>query len=88
MDDLTIERSLDFHATWVIGVLGLFLDMLSMGACNTRRWQTSGRLVQEINVCTVVDDTGAPGQNHRSTPSHLPQPEEIEQRFNLFKPGI
>ena len=27
--------------------------MLSMVVCTTWRWQKSGRLVQEINVCTV-----------------------------------
>ena len=32
---------------------GLFFDMLSMGVCTTRHWQTSSRLVQELNVCTV-----------------------------------
>ena len=28
--------------------------MLSMGFCTTRHWQTSDRLVQELNVCTVA----------------------------------
>ena len=28
-------------------------DMLFMGVCTTEHWQTSGRLVQELNVCTV-----------------------------------
>ena len=37
----------------VINVLGLFLDMLSMGFYTTRHWQKSGRLVQELDVCTV-----------------------------------
>ena len=40
----------------VIDVLGLFLDMLSMGFYTTRHWQTSGRLMQELDVCTVEDD--------------------------------
>ena len=53
MDDLTTERSFDLQATWVIDVLGKFFDMLSMGFCTTRRCQTSGRLVQELSVCTV-----------------------------------
>ena len=35
-------------------ILGSFFDMLSMGACRTRHWQASGRLVQELNVCTVL----------------------------------
>ena len=37
----------------VIDVLGLFFDMLSMGFYTTRHWQTSGRLVQELNIGTV-----------------------------------
>ena len=53
MDDLTIERSFDPQATWVIDVLGLFFDMSSTGVCTARHWQTSGRLVQELNVCNV-----------------------------------
>ena len=28
-------------------------DVLSIVVCTTRHWQTSGRLVQELNVCTV-----------------------------------
>ena len=31
-----------------------YFDMLSMGVCTTSHWQTSGRLVQELNVCTVL----------------------------------
>ena len=54
MDGLTTERSLDLQATWFIDVLGLSLDMLSMGVCTTGRWQTSGRLVQGLNVRTVA----------------------------------
>ena len=30
IDDLTTERSFSSQATWVIDVLGLFFDMLSM----------------------------------------------------------
>ena len=41
-------------ATWVIDVLGLLHDMLSMDTFSTRHWQTSGRLRQELNDCTVV----------------------------------
>ena len=33
--------------------LTYYFDMLSMGVCTTRHWQTTGRLVQELNVCTV-----------------------------------
>ena len=50
----TTERSFDSQATWGIDVLDLFLDMVSMGVCTTRRWQTSSRLVQELNACTVM----------------------------------
>ena len=52
-DDLTIEHSVDSQATWVIDVLGLSFDMLSLGVCTTRQWHMSGGLVQEFNVCTV-----------------------------------
>ena len=55
MDDLTTDRSFDLQATWLIDVLGLFLDMLSMDVCTTRQWQTSGRLVQKLDACTVVE---------------------------------
>ena len=54
MDDLITERSFDSQATWVINVLGLFIDILSVGVCTTRHCQTSGRLAQEIHVSTVV----------------------------------
>ena len=37
--------------------LAYFFDMLSMGFCKTRHGQTSGRLVQELNVCNVHVDT-------------------------------
>ena len=47
MDDLTTERSVSSQATWVIDVLGLFFDFLSMGVLENIR------LVQEFNVCTV-----------------------------------
>ena len=54
-----IEHSLDSQATWVT-VFGLFCGILSMGVCTTRHWQTTGRLVQDLNVCTV-------GKNHDKT---------------------
>ena len=54
MDDSTTERRLYSQATWVIDLLGLIFDIFSMGAFTTRHWQTSGRLVQELNVCTAV----------------------------------
>ena len=53
MDAWMFSEPSDLQATWVIGVLGLFFDMLSLGASTTRHWQTSGRLVQELDVCTV-----------------------------------
>ena len=49
----TTKRSFDSQGTWVIDVLGLFVGISSMGVCTTRHWQTSGRLVQELNNCTV-----------------------------------
>ena len=52
MDDLTTESSFNSQATWVIMSLIYFFDMLSLGVCTTRHWQTSDRLVQELNVCT------------------------------------
>ena len=33
--------------------LAYFSDMLSMGVCTSSYCQTFGRLVQELNVCTV-----------------------------------
>ena len=35
--------------------LAYFIGMLSPGVCTPRHRQTSGRLVQEFNVCTVVN---------------------------------
>ena len=40
MDDLI--ASYDWQATWVVDVLGLFSNVISMGVCTTRHWQTSG----------------------------------------------
>ena len=50
--DHTTECSFDSQATWVIDFLGLFLiyDVFTI-----RHWQTSGRLVQEPNACTVAN---------------------------------
>ena len=36
----------------VIYMLELCFDISSMGVCTARHWQMSGRLVQEIKVCT------------------------------------
>ena len=65
-EDLPTERSFDSQATWVmiIDVLGLFFDMLSMVVCTTRLWQTSGRLVQYLNVCNVSILTGLVNPRH------------------------
>ena len=52
--DLTTERSFHWQATLVIDVL----DMMSMGVCTTRHWQTSGRLVRELNAATVAVNPG------------------------------
>ena len=48
--------ALNHKATWVIDAYGLFLTF-PVGACTTWPWQTSGGLVQELNVCTVQDTT-------------------------------
>ena len=53
MEDLTNKRNFDLQATWAIDMLGLFFDKLSRGVCTTKHWRTSGRLVQEFNVCAV-----------------------------------
>ena len=39
--------------------LDYFFDMLSLGVCIARHWQASGRLVQELNVCTVAVRAGS-----------------------------
>ena len=52
-DGLTTERDLDSQATLAIDVFGLYFEMLSTGVCTTRHWQTTGRLVQELNDCTL-----------------------------------
>ena len=47
-----------------------FFDMLPMGICTTRHWQTSGQLVQELNVCTVYRDKSCLGEIGRVGLSH------------------
>ena len=47
------EGIFDSQTTWVTDVLGIFFAMLSMRVSATKNWQTSGCLVQELNVCTV-----------------------------------
>ena len=63
----TTPVSLSMHA-WMTSHLNVALTrklrgsvmslvfMLSMGICTTRYWQTSGRLMQELKVCTVCMD--------------------------------
>ena len=41
---------------WSLVYLVYFVNMLSMCVCTTMYCQTSGRLVQELNVCTVGTD--------------------------------
>ena len=54
MYDLTPERNYDSQATRCIDVFSLFLfDISAMDACTASHWQTSGRLMQELNLCTV-----------------------------------
>ena len=36
MDDFTTERDYDSQATWVITMLGIFVDMFSIGVCTIR----------------------------------------------------
>ena len=64
IDDITTGSSVDRLATWVIDVLGLFLDMISMGVCTPRNWQISSRLVQEVYVSTVCEIQWS--MNHRN----------------------
>ena len=56
MNDLITERSFESQDTYAIIVLGSFFDMLSKGVCicTTTHWPTSGRLVEELNICTVA----------------------------------
>ena len=42
-----------FRKLGVAHVLGLCFDILSKGVRTTRHLQTSGRLLQELSVCTV-----------------------------------
>ena len=51
MDDFTTKRSFDLRATRMIDVLAFF-DVIHGGLYN-QALMTPGRLVQELNVCTV-----------------------------------
>ena len=55
MDELTTERRFDSKLRGSLIYLAyFFFDMLAIGVSTTNRCQTSGRLVLELNVCTVV----------------------------------
>ena len=54
MDDLRTKRSFDSQTIGSLVCLPYLFEILSMGVCTTRHKQTSGRLVQELNVCTVA----------------------------------
>ena len=56
-DDLVTERSFDSQATCIIDLLRLFSWHLSVAFHTTRHWQTTGRLVQKLNVCTVESNS-------------------------------
>ena len=43
-------------------MLGLLFDM---GVCTTKHWQTSGRLVQGLNVCTAEEISWPSGAWYR-----------------------
>ena len=53
MYDLQLNVALVRKLRGSLKCLAYFLDMSFMVVCTTRHWQTSGRLVQELNVCTV-----------------------------------
>ena len=53
MDDLQLNVSLIRNLRGLLICVSYFIEMLSMGVVTTRQWQASGRLVQELNVCTV-----------------------------------
>ena len=50
---LNVANLISKLVTWVIDVLGLPFDIVSMGLYTARYWQTSGRLVQELDVGTA-----------------------------------
>ena len=57
MCDVTTEHSFVSQAMYVIDVIRLFFELLSTSVFTTRHWQTSGRLVQELNVYTLERDS-------------------------------
>ena len=54
MDDLTTERSSDSQDMWSLMCSDYFYYISFIGDCTTSHWQTSGRLVQELNACTAI----------------------------------
>ena len=48
-----MNTELDSQAIWVFGVTDVSFYMLSMGLFTTSHWLTSGRVVQELNICTA-----------------------------------
>ena len=62
-------------------MLGLFLDLLSMGVSTNRYGQTSGRLLKELNVCTVLF-IFSNVRNKFTTPALL------GGAFWFYKPGV
>ena len=55
IDDLTIKPSCISQPIYGSLMYLAFFDMLSMGIYTRRHRQTSGRMVQELNVCTILD---------------------------------
>ena len=55
MNDLQLHVTLIRNLPGSLMCLSYSIDMLSIGVCTTRQRQTSGQLVQELNVCTVAD---------------------------------
>ena len=85
LDDISTERNFDSLATWIIDVL-CFFDMLSMGVCSTRHRETPGRLVQELNVCTVFwsdERTRALAIFHTNAHAHLWRSERGHDAWQL-----
>ena len=53
MDASQLNVALIHNLFWSLMCLAYSFDMLSMGICTTRHWQTPSQLVQELNVCTI-----------------------------------
>ena len=55
MDDLTTEPALIWKVRGSLICLAFsFFDILDMVVCITGHWQSTGRLMQELNVLTVL----------------------------------